>query len=50
MIERIFREESVPPDLMYLAQVESLFKTNALSRAKALGIWQSPREPVAAMV
>jgi membrane-bound lytic murein transglycosylase D len=40
MIERIFREESVPPDLMYLAQVESLFKTNALSRAKALGIWQ----------
>ena len=40
MIERIFREESVPRDLMYLAQVESLFKTNALSRAMALGIWQ----------
>jgi membrane-bound lytic murein transglycosylase D len=40
MIERIFREESVPRDVMYLAQVESLFKTNALSSALAKGIWQ----------
>ncbi len=40
MIERIFREESLPLDLMYLAQVESLFKPNALSRALARGIWQ----------
>jgi membrane-bound lytic murein transglycosylase D len=40
MIERIFREQSVPLDIMYLAQVESLFKTNALSRAMAKGIWQ----------
>lgn len=40
MIERIFREESIPLDLMYLAQVESLFKTNAVSRARAKGIWQ----------
>ncbi len=39
-IERIFREEAVPRDLMYLAQVESLFKTNALSRALAMGMWQ----------
>src|SRR5262249_40312064 len=30
MIHRIFREESIPLDVMYLAQVESLFKTNAL--------------------
>jgi membrane-bound lytic murein transglycosylase D len=43
MIERIFREESVPRDLMYLAQVESLFKPNALSRALAKGIWQFAR-------
>ncbi|RPH28908.1 lytic transglycosylase domain-containing protein, partial [bacterium] len=43
MIERIFREESVPRDLMYLAQVESLFKPNALSRAQARGIWQFTR-------
>jgi membrane-bound lytic murein transglycosylase D len=40
MIERIFREEKVPRDLMYLAQVESLFKTHAVSRALAKGIWQ----------
>jgi membrane-bound lytic murein transglycosylase D len=40
MIERVFREESVPLDLMYLAQVESLFKPHALSKAKAKGIWQ----------
>jgi membrane-bound lytic murein transglycosylase D len=43
MIERIFREESIPLDVMYLAQVESLFKTNAVSRAKARGIWQFER-------
>ena len=40
MIQRIFKEESIPLDVMYLAQVESLFKTNALSRAQAKGIWQ----------
>jgi membrane-bound lytic murein transglycosylase D len=40
MIERVFREESIPLDLMYLAQVESLFRPQALSRAKAKGIWQ----------
>jgi len=40
IIERIFREESVPLDLMYLAQVESLFKPTAFSKARAKGIWQ----------
>jgi membrane-bound lytic murein transglycosylase D len=40
IIERIFREESIPLDLMYLAQVESLFKPHAVSRARAKGIWQ----------
>ena len=40
MIGRIFREESIPLDIMYLAQVESLFKTNALSRKQCKGIWQ----------
>lgn len=40
IIERIFREESVPLDLMYLAQVESLFKPTACSQAGAKGIWQ----------
>jgi len=43
MIERIFKEESVPRDVMYLAQVESLFKPNALSRALCKGIWQFGR-------
>jgi membrane-bound lytic murein transglycosylase D len=40
IIEKIFREESVPLDLMYLAQVESLFRPHAVSKAKAKGIWQ----------
>jgi membrane-bound lytic murein transglycosylase D len=40
IIERIFREESIPLDLIYLAQVESLFKPHAVSRARAKGIWQ----------
>jgi len=40
IIERIFREESVPLDLMYLAQVESLFKPTAYSKVGAKGIWQ----------
>jgi membrane-bound lytic murein transglycosylase D len=40
MIEQVFREESIPLDLMYLAQVESLFKPYALSKAQAKGIWQ----------
>jgi membrane-bound lytic murein transglycosylase D len=40
MIERTFREESLPMDLLYLAHVESLFKTNAVSRTRNRGIWQ----------
>ncbi len=43
IIEKVFREESIPLDLMYLAQVESLFKPHAVSRAKAKGIWQFER-------
>jgi membrane-bound lytic murein transglycosylase D len=44
IIERIFREESIPLDLMYLAQVESLFRTHAVSKAQAKGIWQFQKE------
>jgi membrane-bound lytic murein transglycosylase D len=40
IIEKVFREESIPLDLMYLAQVESLFKPHAVSKARAKGIWQ----------
>ncbi len=43
MIKQVFQEESIPLDVMYLAQVESLFKPNALSRARARGIWQFGR-------
>ncbi|HEY5028060.1 MAG TPA: lytic transglycosylase domain-containing protein, partial [Candidatus Angelobacter sp.] len=40
MIFRIFKEEGVPQDLIYLAQAESGFKPTALSRARARGMWQ----------
>jgi membrane-bound lytic murein transglycosylase D len=40
MIQRIFEEEGLPKDLAYMAHVESAFKTNAYSRAKAKGIFQ----------
>jgi membrane-bound lytic murein transglycosylase D len=40
MIERIFKEEGVPHDLIYLAQAESGFHPLALSRAGARGMWQ----------
>ncbi|MBP7147467.1 MAG: LysM peptidoglycan-binding domain-containing protein [Acidobacteria bacterium] len=37
---QIFAEEGVPKDLVYLAHVESAFKTGAYSRAHARGIFQ----------
>ena len=40
IIEKVFREEAIPLDLMYLAQVESMFKPHAVSKAKAKGLWQ----------
>jgi membrane-bound lytic murein transglycosylase D len=40
MIMRIFQEEGVPRDLIYLAQAESGFHPLALSRAGARGMWQ----------
>ncbi|HWO00947.1 MAG TPA: transglycosylase SLT domain-containing protein [Blastocatellia bacterium] len=40
MVEKIFKEEKVPVDLIWLAQAESVWKPNALSRAAAKGIWQ----------
>jgi len=40
MISRIFKEEGVPQDLIYLAQAESGFRPLALSRAGARGMWQ----------
>ncbi len=40
MIRQTLREEGVPQDLMYLAQAESGFQPQAVSRAGARGIWQ----------
>lgn len=40
MFRQILREEGVPEDLVYLPIVESGYKTFALSRARAKGIWQ----------
>ncbi|MGH9823236.1 MAG: transglycosylase SLT domain-containing protein [Blastocatellia bacterium] len=40
MVEKIFKEEHVPLDLIWLAQAESVWKPNALSRAAAKGLWQ----------
>ena len=40
MAERIFKEEGVPTDLIWLAQVESGWNPYALSSANAKGIWQ----------
>jgi membrane-bound lytic murein transglycosylase D len=39
-IDRILREEGLPRDLIYVAQAESAFRPLALSRARALGVWQ----------
>ncbi|HJQ22720.1 MAG TPA: lytic transglycosylase domain-containing protein [Blastocatellia bacterium] len=40
MAERIFKEEGVPTDLIWLAQVESGWNPYALSSAAAKGMWQ----------
>ncbi|MDR0842267.1 MAG: transglycosylase SLT domain-containing protein, partial [Acidobacteriota bacterium] len=40
LIEQVFVEEKLPLDLISLAHVESAFKTQALSKANAKGIWQ----------
>jgi membrane-bound lytic murein transglycosylase D len=43
MIRRVFREQGLPLDLAYVPLVESAFKPQALSRARAKGIWQFMR-------
>lgn len=43
MIQNVFRAEGLPLDLAYVPLIESAFKPNALSRAKAKGVWQFMR-------
>ncbi|PWT85291.1 MAG: hypothetical protein C5B57_03240 [Blastocatellia bacterium] len=40
MIQNVFRAEGLPLDLAYVPLIESSFNPNALSRAKAKGVWQ----------
>jgi membrane-bound lytic murein transglycosylase D len=40
MIRRVLAQEGVPQDMIYLAQAESAFQPEAVSRAGARGIWQ----------
>ncbi|MCC7417189.1 MAG: transglycosylase SLT domain-containing protein [Acidobacteria bacterium] len=40
MIQSVFRAEGLPLDLAYVPLIESAFKPNALSRARAKGVWQ----------
>ncbi|HTU48250.1 MAG TPA: transglycosylase SLT domain-containing protein [Bryobacteraceae bacterium] len=40
LIQRIFSEEGVPQELIYLAQAESGFLPRAVSYKKAVGMWQ----------
>lgn len=39
-IEQILKDNDVPPELYYLAMIESGFVSHAKSRAKAVGVWQ----------
>jgi membrane-bound lytic murein transglycosylase D len=43
MIQEVFKAEGIPLDLAYVPLVESAFKPNALSKAKARGMWQFMR-------
>jgi membrane-bound lytic murein transglycosylase D len=40
MIQNVFRAEGLPLDLAYVPLIESAFKPNAVSRARAKGVWQ----------
>jgi membrane-bound lytic murein transglycosylase D len=43
MIQNVLRAEGLPLDLAYVPLIESAFKPNALSRARAKGVWQFVR-------
>ena len=40
MVQRVLQQEGVPQDLIYLAQAESAFQPQAVSKAGARGMWQ----------
>ncbi len=45
MILGVLKEYDLPRELIYLPVVESLYKVNAYSRARALGLWQLMETP-----
>ena len=40
MVQRVLADEGMPQDLIYLAQAESAFQPQAVSKAGARGMWQ----------
>jgi membrane-bound lytic murein transglycosylase D len=40
MMQKIFAEEDIPVDLVYLSMIESGLSPRAVSRARAVGLWQ----------
>ncbi len=40
VVQTILKENDVPPELYYLAMIESGYSTHAKSSAKAVGVWQ----------
>ncbi|MDP2984863.1 MAG: LysM peptidoglycan-binding domain-containing protein [Candidatus Latescibacter sp.] len=40
MMQKIFAEEDLPVDLVYLSMIESGLNPRAVSRARAVGLWQ----------
>ena len=44
MMQSVFRAEGLPLDLAYVPLIESSFNPNALSRARAKGVWQFMRD------
>lgn len=43
MMKKIAAEENMPEEIVYLSMIESALNPNALSRAKAVGLWQFMR-------
>jgi membrane-bound lytic murein transglycosylase D len=43
MIQRIFTDQGLPPELAYVPLVESAFRPEAMSHASAKGVWQFMR-------
>jgi membrane-bound lytic murein transglycosylase D len=43
MIKRIANEEGLPEEIAYLSMIESALNPNAVSKAKAVGLWQFMR-------